>query len=241
MKKFLFLILSFGLIISCSKNPTDSSNNNNTQQSQGVPVKMQAQLEKGTGVGIGKLSSISGGAVDSVKVDTAMIVLKSIEFKLDVDTVKIDSTDDPEDKIKFKGPFFITIRSGEPVDIGVDSIPPGNYKGIKFKIHKIKKDTLTFKKNRSVYVTGKVWEKGSTTPKRFEFSADINEEFKVKGNFTVNAGEKGIPYVLVFDLKTWFTKDDGTTLNPLDKNDANEIKKQIKKSLKDNKSGRKGG
>ena len=83
----------------------------------------------------------------------------------------------------------------------------------------------------SVVVTGSVkYPGGAWVP--FLFKADIDEDFKVKGDFTVAEGQSVTPYVLKFDLGSWFRVGTGRTLDPNDPADRHWIRYAIKASLK---------
>jgi hypothetical protein len=190
--------------------------------------------------------------VESLQVSQALIVLKDIRF-LAVpdsahlrDSVECNGDADREDHdgwkkdstTHFKGPFIVALHDTTPVQIAVDTIKPGNYAGIKFNIHKLRKsdvmrdpllpDSLM---GYSVAVTGLVkYPGGSWVP--FLFKADIDEDFKVKGDFTVAEGQSVTPYVLKFELSSWFRSPSGRTLDPNDPTDRRGIRYAIKASLK---------
>lgn len=191
-------------------------------------------------------------AVDSIVLDHATIVLKDIQFLAAPDSahtrdsVECRRNDDDEDSgrgrwdstMHFRGPFIVTLLDSTPVQIALDTIAPGLYTGIKFKIHKLRQfdrngipmvpDSLI---GQSVAVAGMVkYAGGDWTP--FVFKADINEEFKMKGDFIVGAGQTVTPYVLQFDLASWFRGDGGRILDPNDAGDRRGIRYAIKASLK---------
>ncbi|MBK7260191.1 MAG: hypothetical protein IPI01_20775 [Ignavibacteriae bacterium] len=96
------------------------------------------------------------------------------------------------------------------MQIAVDTITPGQYSGLKFNIHKLRMSDVTRDPllpdslvGYSVVVAGSVkYPGGAWVP--FVFKTDINEDFKVKGDFTVADGQTVTPYVLKFDLGSWF-------------------------------------
>lgn len=191
-------------------------------------------------------------SVESLTVQSATIVLKDIAFMGVIDTVHTrDSVqcgrdDDAEEhefgmrvgRLRFKGPFLVDLQNNTPTQIALDTIPPGNYTGIKFVIHKLRHrdvmmnpafpDSLV---GYSIVVRGIV-QYSDTTKVPFVFKADIDEEFKVKGNFVVAPGDKLVPYVLNFDMASWFTDGRGRILDPNNRWDRWAIRWAIKAALK---------
>ncbi len=253
MKKILtagaFTLL---FVFGCSDNGSGPPANNGS----GVPVAVfgVAGLEGGS-VPLMK-SDGTTGAVDSIRVASTIIVLKNIAFHSHIDTVhardssEVDRDDRDEDigifhdgehhggMQRFKGPFVVELLNNTPTQIALDTIPPGTYDGIKFVLHKLRHrdvaanplfpDSLV---GYSVVVSGNVFYAGqSGTP--FVFKADINEEFKVRGDFVVEAGSNLVPYALDFKMNTWF---DGRTrvLDPNSFWDRWHIRWNIKHAFKD--------
>jgi len=223
-------------------------------------VQLTAAASGGGGgpVYIAKLS-FSGGsrsAIDSLRVSGALIVLKDIVFKAAIDTVKVRDSVETErwykledvfggihghgkdsNRVHFKGPFIVALQDTTPVQVALDTIPPGTYNGIRFHIHKLRTkdlqqnsslpDTLV---GYSMVVTGSVRDTTGTWTD-FVYKSDINEEFKAKGDFVVAPGDKLVPYVLKFDIASWFKAPDGRILDPNDSHDQRSIRYAIKASL----------
>ncbi|CUS99919.1 hypothetical protein [Candidatus Kryptobacter tengchongensis] len=246
MFKKLFSLALISLAISitgCTKGTEPTGTNL-------VPVELKLVGETSGNITFAKAL----GQVDSIKIDFAVIVLRWIQFKQNIDTVKEDSLWDDHDMnmirekmrrmdddltIRFKGPFFVTLRNNEPTPIAVDSLPPGNYNGIKFKVHAIVPYDLQVNPavpdsflGKSIYVKGKIYQNG--TWKDFVFTTGrVNTEFKIKGDFTITETDKNIPYVLVFDLNSWFIDPlTGRVLDPSDPGDQGKIISNIVHSLK---------
>ena len=227
-------------------------------------VIVTASAQSGSGpVGLGKAQAGAGtlAEIDSLMIDHAVIVLKDIAFKGGIDTVHtMDSAEvelaykREEDygygwegkngkhrgfgAVSFRGPFIVELEDTIPVQVVLDTIPPGTYNGIKFKIHRLRSGDLLLDPTLpdsmlgySIAVAGSVKDtSGDWTP--FLFKANIDEEFKARGNFTVNPGDHLVPYALKFDIASWFTAPDGRILDPNDRKDAHWIRFLIKASLK---------
>ncbi len=203
---------------------------------------------------LGKVSGTPStlATVDSISIDDALLVFKDISFSPAIDTVheldsaKCEGEDEAEEHgdhnmfehVRFKGPFLVVLHNNTPVQVAVDTIPPGVYNGITFIIHRVRRSDLMRNPmlpdslvGYSVVISGRVkYAGGDWVP--FVFKTDINEAFKVKGNFTVGTGDTMVPYVLQFDLTGWFTDPGGRILDPNSMMDRFEIRHLIKAALK---------
>ena len=220
--------------------------------------------QPGGGVVLGK-SSVSDfpmGGIDSLRVDQAILVLKDIAFKSAIDSEHtrdsmetemeserdedrmeghegfFDKVDGDGNRVHFKGPFVVVLHDTTPVQIAVDTIPPGTYNGIKFIIHKLRSKDLARNPSLpdsllgySIAVSGSVRDTGGVW-KDFVFKTDIDEEFKAKGEFTTSPGDMLTPFVLKFDLESWFRGYNGRLLDPNNAMDRWFIRAAIKASLK---------
>jgi len=249
-------LLAYG----CSDNGSAPGTSADTQTS----VIVTASAQSGSGpVGLGKAQpgAETLADFDSLVIDHAVIVLKDIAFKGGIDTVHTMDSMEVEQEYQldekygydrggkddrhrgfgafyFRGPFIVELEDTIPVQVVLDTIPPGTYNGIKFKIHKLRSRDLLLDPalpdsmlGYSIAVAGSLKDtSGEWTP--FLFKANIDEEFKARGNFTVNPGDHLVPYALKFDIASWFTTPDGRILDPNDRKDARWIRFLIKASLK---------
>lgn len=214
------------------------------------------QLNVATGggqeqVSLGKVDGTVAG-VESLVVSRAVLVFKDIRFLEAPDTTHLrDSIEcwrdgDWEDRwgrkkdttLHFKGPFVVVLQDTTPVQIALDTIPPGQYTGIKFNIHRVRRSDLERDPQLpdsllgySVVVTGSVkYAAGAWVP--FVFKTDINEDFKVRGDFTVAEGQTLTPYVLNLDIASWFRAPGGMILDPNGFFERHVIRFMIKGALK---------
>jgi hypothetical protein len=219
-----------------------------------VPVAIYAAA--GSAGGPVRLAKSGGtaAAVDSIHVALTTVVLRDIAFRYRVDTVQVaDSTQcvkrdrdeyehgwkDYRVTTRFRGPFVVTLPNNVPVKIALDTIPPGTYDGITFTLHKLHPKDVSADSTLpdslvgySVVIFGQVFYKGDSTGRQFMFKADINEAFKVRGDFVVPAGSNEVPYVLDFKMDAWF--DGGSRmLDPNSAFDRRWIRWNIKHALKD--------
>jgi hypothetical protein len=247
--RMISLVMVF-VLIGCTENSSEPG-------SGGQGSVVQLTVSGGTdlsGVRLGKLSTAEGTlvGVDSLVVGQAIIVLKDIRFLATPDTAHMrDSTECQRDNdfeerggwhkdssLRFRGPFIVSLRDTLPVQIALDTIPPGLYSGIKFNIHKLRRTDSTSSPilpdsllGYSIVVTGMVKHTAAGWVP-FTFKADIDEDFMAKGDFTVTDGQTLTPYVLKFELASWFRSPNGTMLDPNDVTDRRWIRYAIKASLK---------
>ncbi len=198
-------------------------------------------------------ASLAGSRVDSIEIRGAVLVLKNIVFSANIDSLRdrdsveatMDDERDDHDEaadifthVRFKGPFVVGLMNNQPTVVTVDTIPPGTYNGIRFQIHRLsRKDVM---RNAmlpdslvgfSVVVTGEVMYHDSTS-KSFEFRTDINQDFKVRGNFVVHAGDRDVPYALNFNIVNWFRDRSGKLLDPNNPHDWRRIRQEIREALR---------
>jgi hypothetical protein len=223
--------------------------------SSNPPVNLSIGFSKvSSKTSLGKITT-----VDSLRIDSVVVVLQKIKFESHIDTVKVDTSgnDSPsnekESNITFMGPFVIHVRDSNAVNFANQTLPAGTYDGIKFKIHRIQKGEHfedSDEHNRrstpnndsimgySVAVWGSIKKNGTWV--QFAFKSNIELEFKLKGNFTIATSTNTLNIALRFNTGDWFT-DPNTKLqlDPTDQTRANQelINEAIKKSFENGHGG----
>lgn len=223
-----------GMLSGCAKNsgvngPLPSS----------APVNMAISFSQGGTPGLMKTS----GAVDSLRIDSAVVVLARVKFESNIDSVIVDTTDghtedlDMDASIVFKGPYAIHVRDTTAIDFANQVLPAGTYNGIKLEIHRLTRgepfmdsddhrmrtmpNDTTFS-GSSITVWGAVLKNGAWVS--FKYQLDANIEFKIKGTFTVPASTSTINLALNINMATWFTNPmTGALLDPTDMSLMNQI------------------
>jgi hypothetical protein len=240
--KKLFLILGGMLIVvgllACSKNSASPNQ-------PAANVRFLISATPSGGVILAKMNA-DGATADSIVITQATIILKRIKFLQHADSVTVDSviTDQEEQQhesdegINFMGPFVVILNDTTPINLGDRFVPPGVYDGIEFKLHKLRTEDQSEHpipdslRTYSLVVTGNV--KVGATWKPFVYKSDIDEEFKVKGQFTVTSQTSLVPFSLTFDLGTWFREGgqpSGLILDPTDPLNYDAIRHAIKSSI----------
>ncbi len=235
MQKHLPLIAGFALAVAgCAKDNGPVSAGTNPQ------VSLSASFSAAS-PGMILAKTVNSLAIDSLRIDSAVVIFDRIKFESHIDTVSVDSTgmgreDDSDANITFRGPFLVHIRDTVSIDFASQTLPPGTYDGIKFKVHRLQPgeqhedsdehegrhaappDSSVY--GSSVTVWGAVLKNGVWTPFTLHYDGEL--EFKIKGNFVVSAATNSVNIALNFDMGAWF-KDPSTgqMLDPTDQSFAN--------------------
>jgi hypothetical protein len=262
--KNMFARKSIGLLIvsvvmfGCSKsmNPISSSSNPGN-------VTMSIAFSN-TGSQVGLMKASASGAVDSIRIDSAIVVLSRIHFESNIDTVTVDtSSDDPtfnidsyDSSVTLKGPFVIHVRDTVAINFANQTLPAGTYTGIKFNVFRLGfgerfHDSDHFGRdtsasvvpdssiaNYSIVVWGSVYKDSAWVP--FEFKDNQNLQFKVKGTFTISSPTSAINIALNFNMGAWFTNPyNGAMIDPTNTSWTNQmmIMQAIRASFQDGRCG----
>ncbi|HUI29811.1 MAG TPA: hypothetical protein VLX91_06305 [Candidatus Acidoferrales bacterium] len=226
------LLISF-IVFGCTKttNPVSSSSSGNVTMSV-------AFSNTGTPVGFKKASATTAG-VDSIRIDSAIVVFARIRFESDIDTVTVDTStsipfinvDEDNSSVTFRGPFAVHVGDTAAISFASDTLPAGTYTGIKFDIHRLApaerfwdSDDFNHKPgstddssttNYSIVVWGAVHKDTAWVP--FEFKDNQNLEFKVRGTFTITNPTTMVNVALNFNMGSWFVNPfNGAILDPTD-------------------------
>ncbi len=198
-----------------------------------APVNMAISFSQASGTtGLMK----TAGTVDSLRIDSAVVILARIKFESHIDSVIVDTTDnhtedlDQDANIVFRGPFVIHVRDTVGINFANEVLPAGTYTGVKLEIHRLMRGepfedsddhrmrsmpndtTIT---GSSITVWGAVLKNGVWV--NFKYQLDASIEFKIKGTFTVPASTSNVNLALNINIGTWFVNPmTGATLDPTD-------------------------
>ena len=254
-KTLVGLLLSIA-IIGCSKSSNPVSSSSGT-----APISLSVAFSNsGTPVSLRKVSGVTSG--DSLRIDSAVVVLQRIKFEAHIDSVTVDTTgmgmddktDDPN--VTFQGPFIVHVRDTVSINFANQTLPAGTYDGIKFKIHRVQpgekgedSDEMmhhnsmmapvdTSLAGSSIIVWGAVKKNGVW--QQFAYRFDEEVEFKIKGNFTVGSATNTVQIALNFNMGSWFVNPyTGALLDPTDTSGDNleMIAHAIKMSFENGRGG----
>ncbi len=235
---------AFLLLSGCSSNSTGPA-------PASTMVRMSALFSKPGTSGV-RTASVLGG-VDSLRIDSAVVVIARIKFLTHVDSVAIDSGDDHEDdhagdsSIVFRGPFVVHVHDTIAITFANQVLPAGTYDGIKLKIRPLESGEehedadehhQNFQENdssafgASIVVWGAIFKDSAWHS--FTFMLNDRLSFKIKGNFTVPASTSTVDIALNVDMGSWFRSPvDGSLLDPTNTSDANRwlIREAIAKAF----------
>ncbi len=258
-----FLLISV-VLAGCSKttspiSPSSSSGSGN--------VTMSAVFSNsGTPLGFEKagntVSSVTAG-VDSIRIDSAIVVLAGIRFVRNIDTVTVDTADgiptlvvnDEDSSVTFPGPFVIHVNDTTAVSFASRTLPAGTYSGITFDVLRLGwgqpfRDSRNFDSddsgsvdsavmNYSIVVWGAVYKDTAWVP--FEFKDNQNLQFKIKGSITITSPTSSFNIALNFNMGSWFVNPvNGAILDPTSNSWGNQaaIQEAIRLSFGDGRCGR---
>ncbi len=217
-----------GLFAGCSKSSVTGPSSTVT------PVSMAISFSKAGTPGLMKSSGLT--TADSLRIDSAVVIIARIKFVPHIDSVTADTVNgrtedlDSDQSIAFKGPFVIHVRDTVAFNFASQVLPQGTYDGIKFKIHRLMNGEQYEDSDEhnhrprvsdssfvgaSISVWGAVLKNGVWTNFAFYFNDEV--EFKIKGNFTVAASTSTVNIALNFNIGSWFTNPStGALLDPTD-------------------------
>ncbi|MCL4539357.1 MAG: hypothetical protein M1378_07115 [Bacteroidetes bacterium] len=253
----ILTVLMSVVLFGCSQsgNPVSSSG------SQGNVIMSVAFTNSSTPVGLSKVSSVT--SADSIRIDSAIVVLAKIRFESNIDTVEVDTSssmpfiniDRADSSATFWGPFVIHIHDTVAINFANKTLPPGTYTGIKFAVYRLgrgegfedsehfnhpnRNPSDTAITNYSIAVWGSIYKNGTWVP--FAFKDNQNLEFKVKGTFTISSATSAINIALNFNMGSWFVNPfNGSILDPTDMSFRNQmmIREAIQHSFENGRCGR---
>ena len=181
------------------------------------------------------LSFSSTSSVDSVGDNQNLLILDTV--KILIKDIKVKVANNNEDSTNFKvGPFVLFLNlSGSVNQISSAIIPAGNYKKVKFEIHKLEDaeaipdpEFADANGRYSVIIKGTylgvyfVYKSSKSAHQILQFPLDIPLSAAVLTNISLIVR----PYI-------WFIKNDAY-MNPLDPANSNDIDNNIKDNIKNN-------
>lgn len=180
------------------------------------------------------MSALAKTAGDTVIIESAKLMLKSIKFKTDF-----------EDSLDYKtGPFIVNLDlNGGITQIAATDIPNGIYDKIKFKIHKPEDDEAI---SDSDFVAGADSDKRFSvvirgtyngTPFLYRSKKDIEQELEINPPLVVTDSTNDVNATLLVAPAGWFMEE-GNYLDPNNESNREDIddniKRSFKKAMKDN-------
>ena len=217
----------------------------------GTPVALSAVFSEAKT--ITSLSKDAGfAAVDSLIIDSAIVVFDRIKFEshveseMDDDTLETNDLDEVEDdsietehefNVTLRGPFVVHVRDPLAISFADGVVPAGTYTAIKFKIHRLRageehedSDEHNGRSRTLIDPTGYeasivVWGKVRKDGGWVSFTLKYNGEatHHIHGNFVVPEATNTISFALTFNTELWFrNRETGALLDPTDTSEPNQ-------------------
>jgi hypothetical protein len=223
LSKAMCLKLSGSLIALVMLVVLSACSGNNGKSAPGSTLSMKVDM-----------SALAKTAGDTVIIESAKVLLKSLKFKTEV-----------EDSLDYKvGPFIVNLdMAGGITQIAANDIPNGTYNEIKFKIHKPEGTTTisdtdfvagaSSDQHFSVVIRGTY----NGTPFMYRSKKEIEQELEINPPLVVTDSTNDVNATLLIAPAGWFMKN-GNYLDPTNESNRedidNNIKRSFKKAMKDN-------
>jgi hypothetical protein len=145
-----------------------------------------------------------------------------------------EPSEDHEGGIVFRGPFVVDLLSRRADSLDTKLVPPGLYERIQGHLQALHEGDaaatpdLAFLIGSTVDLEGTISGDGGGP---FTFKARIDDEFQIRGAFTVQSGTPATAF-LVFDLSRWLVDREGRFLDPRNPDNAQAIESTIRHAIK---------
>jgi hypothetical protein len=222
-----------------------------TVKAMGTGAASSARLASGL-----TFHSAYSAAAESIPVTftKALLVVRDVRFHfedgdfdtLDTDDGDMDSTgsqgdsigegedDDDQDggMVTFRGPFVLDLLSQSAESLGTQLVPPGDYDRVQGHLRALRASDWNaggypYLIGATVHLEGLVEGEGGGP---FTYQARIDNEFMIRGRFTVEPGSPATAFIS-FDISKWLVKD-GAFLDPRIPDNAKWIEWAIRHAIK---------
>ncbi len=178
---------------------------------------------------------------NTLDISRVAIVLREIELKLVEDDDCEDSSDgDDDDCEEFEvGPILLELPlDGEVVQlVSLNDVTPGVYDELEFDIHKPDDDTpedIAFLTEHPDFRDVSIRVEGTFNAVPFTFLTDLNEEQELDLVPPMVIGEETSTTVtLLMNVGSWFTRVDGTLIDPATANKGGANENLVRDSIRD--------
>lgn len=180
---------------------------------------------------VGDSSPLAKGLTSHVQIDTAKILLRTIQFHNEGDS----------DSLDFKTESFVLDLdlSGGLNTVAVQEIPEGSYNKVSFRIHKPEEfedvGDPDFYEGDSGSERFSVVVKGMYGGQPFTFKSrrTAKQRINIQPALMITDTTTAVNVTLSVDVHSWFVDpDDGALLNPTDEGDESAIDDAIKESFR---------
>ncbi len=214
-----------------------------------VPLTLQAAGVGGATQRFATSAVSAPSATDTIPVTftQALLVVRDVRFVLegdDADTLDAgeeglsDDNDDADDgdgggQARFRGPYVVDLLAGTAQSLDTEMVLPGAYERVKGHLRALRSEdgpasAYPSLVGSTILLEGTIEGEGGGP---FVYSARIDNEFMIRGDFTV-AAETPATAFLVFDLSRFLTGREGQFLDPRVIENDLAIKQAIRHAIK---------
>jgi len=237
---FVFPLLRAALVFSLLL--TGCSGGKSTSPVKPVPLTLEASGAGGASQRFTTSTLAAPASTDTIPVTftQALLVVRDVRFVLedgdDTDTLGVGDAvldDDDGGQARFHGPFVIDLLAGAPQTLDTEMVPPGAYQRAQGHLRALSGDDGPAAAHSSligstVRLEGVIGGEGGGP---FVYSARIDNEFMIRGDFTVLAETPATAFI-VFDLTQFLTSREGHFLDPRVVDNDFLIKQAIRHAIK---------
>jgi hypothetical protein len=232
----------------------EKSGNPAAPAGSGVPVNLMVSFSKSArGLSLFKSADDGDrGFVDSIRVDSVVVVVADITFRPDADSISMNHEGDnhgedrgDDARLTFRGPFVIHVRDTLAIDFASQLLPAGKYNRVTFHIRRLMpgeghedsdehanhglRDDDSSVVGSSVIICGAVKKNGTWSG--FTLLEDLDLEFMIKGDFVVQEATGTVNIAFNFNLEMWFRDpESGAVLDPA--NTSGETREAIVRAIR---------
>jgi hypothetical protein len=225
-----------------------------------VPMTLKTISARAAQAGSPAAALASGGSFSAaasqdtipVTFTKALLVIRDVRFKLsegaeadsigddddemgenDSTGVHEDDDDEGEGMVIFRGPFVLDLLAQTAESLDTQMVLPGDYRRVQGHIRELRSgdwnaSNFDFLIGSTVFLEGTVDGDGGGP---FTYKARINDEFQIRGKFTVDAETPATAFI-VFDISKWLRTRTGTFLDPRDADNDRAIRSAIRHAIK---------
>lgn len=207
-----------------------------------VPLTLEASGVGGASQRFTTSALAAPSATDTIPVTftQALLSVRDVRFVLgddadDTDTLGIGDAEPEDDggQVRFRGPYVIDLLAGIAQSLGTEMVPPGPYQRAQGHLRALSGDDGPASVHSSligstVRLEGTIGGEGGGP---FVYSARIDNEFMIRGDFTVLVETPATAFI-VFDLTQFLTSREGHFLDPRVVENDFLIKQAIRHAIK---------
>ena len=207
-----------------------------------VPLTLEAMGVGGAAQRFSTSALTAPSASDTIPVTftQALLVVRDVHFALaddnegdDTDTLAVDDDDSDGGSARFHGPYVVDLLNKTAQTLDTELVPPGAYEHVQGHLRALSPDdgpasTYSSLIGATIRLEGTIGGDGGGP---FVYSARIDNEFIIRGDFTVLVGTPATAF-LVFDLSKFLTGREGQFLDPRIAENDFLIKQAIRHAIK---------